>query len=295
MNMMKSKNLILGLLAVVAVAFGGCKGLTNDFTKKADENEKAIQKYITDNDLDMAMDSEGIYYTKTVANPGGRAPQIGEIASLIYRTYTLEGVLIDSTAISQGPTVMPVGTGMYNILGLEIALINMRLGEKATFLLAFYNAYGPSGYKTAPAYAPVRLEIELLQIRSEIEYVTDHVMSKGYQVSEQTPDGWFLIRTNTVEGDSIGAGKVATVNYKGMFLAGTEFDKGTLSNYVTGTYNMIQGFDRAVRKLRVGEKALTIFPSALGYGKDAKYDQNNQLTIRSYSALQFELELLRLD
>lgn len=162
--------------------------------------------------------------------------------------------------------------------------------------MSFFNAYGPSGYKTAAAYVPVRLEIELQQLRTEIEYVTDHVVSKNYQVSEQTADGWFLIRTNAVTGDSIGSGKLATVNYKGMFLTGTEFDKGgTLSNYVTGGLSTIAGFDRGVRKLRVGEKATVIFPSKLGYGKEAKYDQNNQLAIRPYSALQFDLELLRID
>lgn len=293
--MMKSKNVVWGLLAVVIMALAGCNGLNNDFNKKVEENETAIQKYISDNSLDMIKDSDGVYYTKTVSNPGGRVPVTGEIASLVYKTYTLDGKLIDSTTISKGPTIMPAGTGMYNILGLEIALLNMRIGEKATYLLSFFNAYGPGGFKTAPGYAPVRLEVELLNLRSEIQYVSEFVASKNYVVSEQTPDGWFLIRSNTVTGDSLGTGKVATVNYRGTFLSGTEFDKGTLTNYVTGGYNSIAGFDRAVRKMRSGEKAIAIFPSALGYGNQPKYDQNNQLVIRTYSSLLFELEILRVN
>jgi FKBP-type peptidyl-prolyl cis-trans isomerase 2 len=64
----------------------------------------------------------------------------------------------------------------------------------------------------------------------------------------------------------------------------SKFDSGILSGAV-GTGNFIKGFDEALQKMRVGEKAQFIIPSSIGYGA------NGGGAIPAYAPLYFEVTL----
>jgi FKBP-type peptidyl-prolyl cis-trans isomerase len=61
------------------------------------------------------------------------------------------------------------------------------------------------------------------------------------------------------------ANKSVTVDYKGMFLDGKIFDQGTFP-FTLGIGQVVQGFDKGVLGMKVGETRKIYIPSEMGYG-----------------------------
>lgn len=79
-------------------------------------------------------------------------------------------------------------------------------------------------------------------------------------------------------------GETWVVNYRGTFMNGKEFDKGSGSEMPLG--QMIPGFNEALTLLKAGAKGTFVIPSSIGYGDQARGP------IPANSVLVFELEVL---
>ena len=280
----------------LAVMLSACSDfLENEDSNKAQENVEQIQKYLAARNLTAVQDTAGFYYIMEKTNPGGQKAQISDEASIYFRMYTLDGALIDSTETTkQKPLIFPLGTGLQLILpGMELAALRLlRTGEKATLLLPYYLAFGNVDYRNIPAYSVIRVDMELAGLRTEQQQIHEYIATKQYTGTEKLANNIYIIRQNTVSGDTIGPGKTVKVNYSGKLMKGTEFDKGTLE-YITGMGNMIPGFDQGIRKLRTGEKAVLIFPSNLAYGRSGRVNQQTgQYVIPPFAPLAFEVEVV---
>lgn len=120
----------------------------------------------------------------------------------------------------------------------------------------------------------------------EDDQINSYVTSKNLTVTEKTASGlrYILTKANPT-GVLLKAGQTINVNYAGSFLSGKSFDSGNFS-FVLGAGRVVQGFDEGIAKMRVGEKATIIFPSALGYGPD------NYNGIPGGSPLVFDIEVV---
>lgn len=284
---MKRFKLSLYFLLAGVFSLSSCMdSVENRDDEKITENETAIAAYLkTDSLGDKAVkDTSGLYYIKRNVNSSGEFVKIGDAATVKLNGFLLNGTKVLSVEKDSSIT-FPANGYTTQLLGLERSIFLMKTGEKTTFFLPYYLAFGNSERVNVPAYSPIRLEVELLKTRTEAQQIDDFLAAKQFKVSERTADNLVIIRTNTVTGDTIGPGKSVNMKYVGKFLNDTKFDDGTFT-FVTGTNNAIKGFDRAIRKLRKTEKAIIIFPSSLGYGATG----NN--TILPYSPLQFEVEVL---
>jgi FKBP-type peptidyl-prolyl cis-trans isomerase len=285
---MKRTNLTLCFLLAVILGLSGCMdSSSNQDEQKIIENEAAIEAYLkTDSAGSMAVkDSSGLYYIKRVPNPAGQLAKRGDAATIKYTGYLLNGTkVVSSTEDNKVDFTFPV-QGLQYWGGIERGIFLMRTGEKTTFLLPFYLASGNVDKVNIPAYSPIRLEVEFIKTRTEIQQIDDFITAKKFVVSERTAEGLVIVRTNTVAGDTIGPGKSVSIKYTGKLLNDTKFDDGTY-NFITGNNNAIKGFDAAIRRMRKTEKAIIIFPSSLGYGKTGNG------SILPYSPLQFEVEVL---
>ncbi|GHB55775.1 FKBP-type peptidyl-prolyl cis-trans isomerase [Persicitalea jodogahamensis] len=285
---MKHNQSNLLIFILLALGLGACNK-TLDFTdeEQLEKNEKSIQDYLTTNNLSATKDSSGMYYVKRVSNPQGVKAKVGDQVAIYSKIYTLDGTVIDSTeTAAKKPLRFTFGTN-YHLFGVERGISLMQEGEKMTLLLPFYLAFGNVGYDNLPAYSPVRVELELAQVRTEAQQIADYISTKGYTISETTPRGVRIIRQKTVAGDTLGKGKTVSVNYTGKLLSDKEFDKGSFS-ITTGNGGFIVGFEEGISHLRRGEKAVLIFPSAIGYGKSGSQSG----TIPPYTPLVFEIEVL---
>jgi FKBP-type peptidyl-prolyl cis-trans isomerase len=289
---MKRKTSGYWLMIMAVLGMTACQDkLENTDEGQVAKNEESIQNYLTTNNLSATRDTSGLYFVKRETNPQGTKPSLGDEVSVYYQMYTLSGGLIDSTeTAAKKPLKFPLGIN-YLLPGMERGISLMRMGEKMTLLLPYYLAFGSASYPDVPAYSPIRVEMQLADVRTEAKQIADYVKSKDYYVSETTPSGLTIVRQNTVAGDTLGKGKSVSVAYVGKNLAGTQFDSGTFQ-FVTGTGAAVKGFDEGVRRLRKGEKAILIFPSSLGYGAaGAKNQQTGAYVVLPYAPLAFEIEV----
>lgn len=284
---MKRINLSLIVVFALLIGLSGCMDSDNtDDTAKVKENEVAIENYLKTDSLGSKAikDSSGLYYITRVANPTGQYAKRGDAATIKYTGYLLDGTkVVSSTVDSKTVFTFPV-EGYQYWGGIERGIFLMKTGEKATLFLPFYLASGNVDKVNIPAYSPIRLEVEFIKSRSEVQQIDDYITAKNFKKFERTADNLVIVRTNTVTGDTLGSGKAVNVKYTGRLLDDSKFDEGTIP-FTTGSGGTIPGFDRAIRKMRKTEKAIIIFPSSLGYGKAGKN------TILPYAPLQFEIEV----
>lgn len=294
------------LLALVVGAVSCNKGMDNQDEQKIIENEKAIEKYIADSSITVVRDSSGLYYSLT-ANPTGAKPVTGDEVTVRYNAYLLNGNKVWTSEKDTSKYIKFPQNGGYNFIlpGMSRAFNFMRVGEKAKLFLPFYlGFYGNytwllTGYSgaTIPDYSPIRVDVEILSKRSELEQINDYIKAKKLVVTERTTDNLVIIKTTAVTtGDTLGSDKKVTIKYIGRLLDGTVFDPGTDPLvFVTGTgkNTFITGFDRAIRKLKLGEKATIILPSALAYTYNGRINSTNtNFTIRPYQPISFDVEVL---
>ncbi|GGH52300.1 FKBP-type peptidyl-prolyl cis-trans isomerase [Dyadobacter endophyticus] len=285
---MKRINLVWCILLATMIGLASCMKDNNKDEEKITENEAEIEAFIKADSQgsSAARDSTGLYYIIRKSNPSGSYAKTGDAATVKLNGYLLNGTKVLS--IEKDSSVsFPVLGYSTGVPGLERAIFLLKTGEKATFLLPYYLAFGNIDRVNIPAYSVVRLELEFIKTRTEKQQIDDFLKIKQFPVSERTSDGLVIVRTNTVTGDTLGVGKSVTVKYVGKFLDDKKFGEGSF-NHTTGTSGTIPGFDRAIRKMRKTEKAIVIFPSPLGY-KDLGSSDG---VIPRYSPLQFEIEIL---
>lgn len=85
-----------------------------------------------------------------------------------------------------------------------------------------------------------------------------------------TASGLTYIITKRGDGVQINAGDTVEVNYTGLLTNGLRFDssleRGETFSFQVGAGRVIKGWDEGLQKLRVGDRAVLIIPSELGYG-----------------------------
>ncbi|HLL96926.1 MAG TPA: FKBP-type peptidyl-prolyl cis-trans isomerase [Spirosoma sp.] len=284
-------------LLAMAVFLGSCQQPGEALTdRKKRENEAEIEQYIKQNNLTVTKTDEGVYFLQTKTVPSGQAPLTGDQVKYHYVTRRLDGVIVDSTDIAGNvpATVILNGFNTKGItIGRYIGIIKLRQGEEGSVLVPSYLDGGRVGTLLLPQYAPVRYDLRVVSVRTENQQIDDYINTNNLAVTSKTDDGLRVVVTRArPDSAAITTGKTVTVNYTGKLLNGTQFDsnqRGTFQVLIGGK-QVVSGFENGLTKLRVGEKALLIFPSAIGYGTTG-----SGATIQPYSPLLFDIEVLKVN
>jgi FKBP-type peptidyl-prolyl cis-trans isomerase len=122
----------------------------------------------------------------------------------------------------------------------------------------------------------------------ESQQISNYIKTKNLKIQDSTATG---LKISFLSRNPTGAlGKVGSrvfLNYKGSLVNDKVFDSGSF-DFALGVGQVVRGFDLGVAKMRVGEKAILIFPSELGYGSQKKEG------IPAYSPLVFEIEITQI-
>ena len=298
--MFKKTILYYSVLLFAVLTLAACKtDLSSEADKKAIENDSQIQSYIANLKLNVQKTASGLYYN---IKPGGgtQKPKAGEEVGVYYTISRLDGLGIDSTLKSQQKAdYFPYGVG-YKLFGIEEGLSLMNIGDKATLLLPSSLAFGATSYDVLPAYSVIRVDIELISSKNEELQITDYIAKNKLKVTETTTTGLRFIPISFAAGGgtALKAGQSVTVNYTGSMLRDVrsvkdgkyvytaKFDSGTYT-MTLGSGSSIAGFEEGVAKMKVGDKAQFIFPSAIGY------KERGSGTIPPYTPLLFEVEVTK--
>lgn len=94
------------------------------------------------------------------------------------------------------------------------------------------------------------------------------VVKKSASVT--TPSGLTYVVTQPGTGAQLKAGDMVTVHYTGLLTNGVKFDSSHDRNdpisFALGQGKVIKGWDEALQKLRVGDRATLFIPPSIGYG-----------------------------
>ena len=128
---------------------------------------------------------------------------------------------------------------------------------------------------------------ETLTPEQENQKIEEYISAKKLTITEKTTSGLRYILTKAnASGAKVANGQTISVAYAGRLLSDKQFDAGNFS-FVLGSGGAVAGFDQGIAKMKIGEKATLIFPSALGYGSKKQGSD-----IPGYSPLVFDIEVI---
>lgn len=304
-------SLLLSLMASLMVAIVACEQTEDVYQdRKTRENKAEIRDYLAQNQLVADSLRSGLYYIIKNINANASKPQVGDEVTFRYIAKRLDGVVVDSSQVG----INDVFIRSYNsrdISGLMVYRFNpvpsfeelmatplekVREGDKITLFVPWSLRGTGNVSLLAPLYIPIRYDIEILKVRSEEKQIDDYVaLNKIQGLERNDANGLRFVRTLAYPDSAIIAlNTTVSVTYTGRAVRnGKQFDAGTLDVNVvdpngTASGGVVKGFNDGIAKLRYGEKAIVIFPSALGYGV-----VGSGTKIPAYSPLSFEIEAKR--
>ncbi|WP_460637499.1 FKBP-type peptidyl-prolyl cis-trans isomerase [Larkinella harenae] len=271
---------------------------------KAEENVQRIRNYLNANQLqDLATASPtGLHSIITPANSTAKQTKMGEELEFTYTLSYINSmgqlILLDSTNKSK-PAYLPFLPGIV-ILGLEEGLSMLKEGQKGRFFIPSNIAFGSDNRqgKMEP-YSPAVFDVEMKRSRTELQQMDDYASIKKLgkptltesAISNDTANVVRIYKLSSGTGPAISLGQTVTVAYIANTFRGSQpFDKGDSLSFRIGSRQVIDGFDMGIRKLNVGDKAILVFPSTLGYGTQGSFDQaKREYIVPPYTPLSFEV------
>lgn len=147
--------LVLFVAVISALSFG-----CNKFKKQAEEDDKAIQEYLTSKNLTATKMSSGLYVI--IDEPGtGASCTTSSSVKVKYKGYLLTDVVFDSSATA-GATF-----NLKNVIeGWRIGIPHFKEGGKGKLLIPSALGYGRAGSTSGsiPPNSPLVFDIELLEV-----------------------------------------------------------------------------------------------------------------------------------
>jgi FKBP-type peptidyl-prolyl cis-trans isomerase FkpA len=290
---------LLVIYIVTGILFSACKQKSNE--------------RITDS---------GMKYIVYKENPGPKAKR-GDFVTidLIYKTE-YDSVLFDSRQ-NNAPMRFQLEEPPFQG-SMEDGITYMAAGDSVTFLISadsmvqkvFSKISG--GNYVRPDFlksgSKLKFDVKLLRIQNELDAAAEmyHELDRlaaleksdiERYVSEhhitQHPDtnGVYVIKSIEGKGAAVDSGKTVSINYTGKFLDGTVFDSNSETGkpvvFIFRKDDMIKGWDIAFSKLRKGDHATVIIPSAKAWGeKGIRNKANGTYFIQPNTPLLYEVEVL---
>jgi FKBP-type peptidyl-prolyl cis-trans isomerase len=251
---------------------------------KAKENQAQILAYFSKQNQTPVAIENGAYYALTKTNSTGELASKGDTLVVDYAFFNLvTGQLIEKSAeplVYQYGFLNPIFARLMNYL---------KDGEEAVLAMP-----GTSqSFDGLPAFTPLKIVVKSYSVRSQNDRIDAFIAAKKYNVTESTPEGLRYIRLTPGTGDVPAAGKIVKLKYTGRFLNGIAFDGNmarTDSFSVTiGGSQTVAGFSAGVAKMRLGERAILVFPSKLGYG-----EKGSSNSIPGFTPLVFEIYMAKI-
>lgn len=131
--------------------------------KRLEEEPARIEKFIKEHNVNVAPSASGVYYLE-IETGDGSVVDNGDIVTIHYNLYNIEDKLIESS-FGSDPLQFVYGNNEM-VPGIEEALVNMRVGGKATLIIPSTMGFGDVAIdKELPANSTVIFDIELIGVQ----------------------------------------------------------------------------------------------------------------------------------
>jgi FKBP-type peptidyl-prolyl cis-trans isomerase len=290
---------LLGMIGFLSGCATSDPAPTNVLTQ---ETINKITAYGASKKLTFTRSADDVFYAITVKNDTGRIPKSFEFVKLYYTYTKLDGTIIDSSATNQKiPVAFPYA--VYNSF-LNYTTSLMKQGESISVVFP----------PTSASDESLVVNAKFISTRNETEQINEYIKEKYSTLNfAKTASGlqYLFTKTNTT-GESVKTNSNVTVNYttkqlfktetrdSNGFIVYTNITDGGNFSFVSGAGGVVSGFDEAVKLMKVGDKGIFIFPSALGYGARGASSRSTTVnnttklyntSILPYAPLLFEIEV----
>ncbi len=251
---------------------------------KAKENQAQILSYYAKLNQSPIAIADGAYYFVTKPNASGEIASKGDTVKMNYVLSNLvTGEILDSSK-----SALIYQYGFYNPVFAKL-LAYVKEGEQAVMAIPGTSQSFPG----LPAYTPLKVLLKDYVIRSQNDQIEDYITRNNLTVTEKLANGLRYIRLNPGTGEIPQKGKVVKLKYTGRFLNGLAFDGNmartdSFSVTIGGTTTVV-GFQTGIEKMRLGERAIVVFPSNIGYG-----EKGSGTKIPGFSPLAFDIFLAKI-
>lgn len=302
----------IGMMAILAFAGFGCLE-ESDYEKQIDSNNKAIENYLKQNNINAEQSSYGMYYEVLSEGNSQEAPAAGEVVLVSYDIYTLSGQLLET---HEAPVPFKFNWNSVIPTGINYGLDVMKKGDVIRMYLpahAAYDSYSPDNNSFA-AYTNFIVEMELVDIKTE-EDILEEEMSEIESYIEansleptSTSSGLYYETLEEGDGDSPETYNIVKLHFTRSYLDGTVIAQTGADDPLVVRLNqnaLVEGFHEGVMKMKEGEKARLIMPSELAFGGSVQvipqylrqelYENGYISTnVKPYSPVIYEVELLEI-
>lgn len=132
-----------------------------ELNKMKVDSEAALKRYVKENGFEKCT-SSGLYYKFEKEN-NGKVPSLGSVVKMKFNAKVIDGPELGSTEQLGGSYEITFGETQV-LPGFREGVGMMTVGDKATFVLPYYLAYGANPYGNVPAFSNLVFDIEILDI-----------------------------------------------------------------------------------------------------------------------------------
>lgn len=283
---MKSSFLVLwvGLAFLALLELTSCN--KNRDPEPVLSEDSTIVAYLDSAGIVYQVDGNGIYSFPITLNPTGKQQSEGKILGIYFELSVLDGPLLQQYDATDGdPIRLKQGVNAVYPIGVDLALNYMAEGEEWGFVIPSALAYPGYSSSLIPENAILFFEVTLASIQNENDvFIADTMLIHDYLDSLNVMDTVLLSNGMVYKQLAIGSGGVfpsvgneVDITYTAYrpYEEATPFDldhasAATVFTYDFGAGVVIDGLDVAVSQMTVGERALHIIPSNLGYRESVR-------------------------
>lgn len=300
---------IISISMLIVLSITGCyidgEPTVSDLINE--QNNQAIQDYLSINNISAQSTDEGIFYVID-SSFIGVPPDTLDYIDISYNAYLLDGTLVDLVPETKPITV--IVNPMSFIFDYDLREINQpmvdilfkyKVGQTGTiitnaniFFFILSNSFVGSEGISISASTPLLIDLKIVSSKSENQLIDEYIIDNNLTDGEVFESGvrYFQEFDPGIFGTDSTDKTTFFVKYEGKFLNNEVFDRNQTGNFLfaKGSNQVIDGFEEAVLGMKTGEKGIVIIPNNQAYG-----EIGNVPTIEPYTPIVFELELVNVE
>ena len=145
------------ILLIFMIIFSSCS--KDEGETQAEIDDRVIQQYLSDNNIDAVKHESGLYYEITKEGSGSH-PDINSNVTVSYKGYLINGTVFDKT-----PTGQTISFPLTAVIkGWQIGVPLLKQGGEGLFFIPSELGYGSQGTGSIPGNSVLIFDIGLADI-----------------------------------------------------------------------------------------------------------------------------------
>ncbi|MCK9627483.1 MAG: FKBP-type peptidyl-prolyl cis-trans isomerase [Bacteroidales bacterium] len=306
------------ILLISPVLFTSCLKDDSDYEKQVKIDDRIINTYLTNHNIQAQKHYSGIYYRKIKENITATSLTRYNVVSFYYTIYRLdEGMYyitsqqpIQSISKANGdkPLQFCLLSNTMVPQGLDYGISLMKVGEIFEFYIPSYLAYGSYGCSLFPANSNFVVVVEVVGVDTEtgvehnqLDSIQNYANIK-YPNHQKLESGLFFIDSLPGTGENPGTQSRVEVDFTRKYLDDSIIKSVIGSSFYLDNLQAVKGLEEGLKLMKEGGSAIMIMPSKIGFGeslcivpqkarKELLEDKLISAEVEPYSILKYVVKL----